>query len=309
MPLHPNFKEMATASDTASQILHSTTEKENYMRISRLLIVGGTNLIRGLFDLFFPPSSLPNKLTDPATKNKLRRTLIKPERDKVYPSTGGCGESKDFDITLLSKLMKTISPLAPPVTGWDDLPSLPDLSLAADIVRIKVYRNALCHQYYNMEINDDEFSTLWNDVKKALLRIAGFLSSDTKVKWEKEIDELLNDRLTPEAERNARELHEWYLKDMDVKECIEQGLKNLEIRSQRSEESISRVERQVEHVQERLERESHDAREETVQRIDVERNERLDNEFQQIRELISRRAASLSREQGGQLTTIPYTTV
>lgn len=325
---------MATAFDTASQMLHSTTEKENYMRISRLVIVGGTNLIREAFDFFYPPSSLPNKLTDPATKSKLRRTLIKPEWDKVYPPTGGCGESKDFDITLLSKLIKTISPLASPVTGWDDLPNPTDSSLVANIVRIKVYRNAICHQYHNMEISDDDFPTLWSEVKKALISIAGFLNRDTERKWEKEIDKLFNAPLTPEAELNARELYEWYLKDMAVKECIEQGFRNVHIEqeasSQKLEEGIARVERNIQasfeeksqRLDERvhqLERDVQDLMEGTVQRIDEgvehleseirgvqverervdERVSQLENKLTQLRQLVMMRTDSSSEESGG----------
>ena len=221
---------MATASVTPSHVLDSTNEKENYLRIARLVIVGGTNLMREVFDFFYPPSSLSTKLTDPATKTQLLKTLIKAQRDVVYPSPGVCGESKDFDISLLSKLIKTICPLPPPVTGWDILPNSTDLSLAADIVRIKVYRNAISHKYHNTEINDGEFSALWSEVKGALIRIAGFLDPDTERKWKKATEELLKDPETPEAGMNAKELYEWYLKDMDMKEFTEQGLKNFDER-------------------------------------------------------------------------------
>lgn len=242
-----------------------------------------------------------------------------------------CGESINFDISLLSKLIKTICPLPAPVTGWDILSNSTDLSLAADIVRIKVFRNAISHKYHDMEINYVEFYTLWNEVKESLIRIAGFLNPCTGKEWKKAIDKLLNDPLKPEAESNAKELHEWYLRDMDVKEFTEQGLKNLgnevKISSQRSEESISRVERQIEHVQDeshrlnegvdRLQRELHDASEETVQRINTridEGNERLErgiqavqemeNKLQQMNnsELIIKPAVSSSTESGGQLS-------
>ncbi len=286
-PSPPTLKEMATAFPTDSHVLHSSTEKENYLRLSQLVIGCGTKLLRELFDNFYPPIHLSNKLTDPATKSKLWKTLILQQRALVYPTSGVCGESKDFDISLLSKLLKTICPLPPPpLTGWNGLPNTSDLSLSADIVRIREYRNDIVHKYINMEISDDEFSTLWNEIKKALLRIAGFLNPDSRRKWQKAIDELLNDPLTPEAESNAKELHEWYLKDMDVKDCTEKGLKNLEteikVSSQTSKEGIARVERQIQGVQisferesqrfnervHRLEREMQDFKEETSQRID-----------------------------------------
>lgn len=300
-PSPPALKEMATAFPTASHVLYSTTEKETYLRVARLVIGGGTKLMREVFDYFYPPSNLPNKLTDPATKNKLWKILIKPQRDLVYPSPGVCGESKDFDISLLTKLIKTICSLSHPLTGWDGLPNTTDLSLAADIVRIKVYRNDIAHKYHNMEISDDEFSTIWNEIKMALIRIAGHINTAASKEWEKAIEELLNDPLTVEAELNAKELHEWYLKDMDVKECTEQGLKNLEtelkVSSQRSEERIARVERQIQGVQvslegesqrfnesvHRLEREIQDVKEETSQRID-EGVQHLEREIRGVHE-------------------------
>lgn len=74
---------MATASVTPSHVLHTTNEKENYLRIARLVIVGGSNLMRDVFDFFYPPSSLSTKLTDPPTKTRLQKTLIKAQQDVV----------------------------------------------------------------------------------------------------------------------------------------------------------------------------------------------------------------------------------
>ena len=334
-------QEMATASATVSNVLLSTPEKENYLRIARLLIVGGNELMRNIFDKFHPPSSLPIKLTDPATKRKLMATLMKPQRDCVYPSAGVCGESKDFDISLLSRLLKTICPSLPPVptaTGWDRLPNSTDLSVTADIVRIKVRRNDICHKYPNMEISDDQFSSLWNEIKEALVRIADFIDTATRKKWEKEIDELLKDPLTPEAEKNARELWQLHLKDMDVKECTERGLKNLQTELKVSSEGIVRVGQQIKGVQESLQGELQNVKEEIAQKMEEgveclervhERTERIDegvgrlereiqgvqgsvsqvkNEFKQLRELIIRRPGSSSAEPGGLLTSIPYKT-
>ena len=50
---------MATAPDP-DEVLRSTRGKENFQRISRLLISGGTTLLREIFDLILPPSNLHN---------------------------------------------------------------------------------------------------------------------------------------------------------------------------------------------------------------------------------------------------------
>ena len=53
---------MAAAPDP-EEILPSTSGKENFQRITRLLISGGTSLLREIFDSICPPSNLPTILS------------------------------------------------------------------------------------------------------------------------------------------------------------------------------------------------------------------------------------------------------
>ena len=220
---------MATAFATANQELRSTFENENYQRLSRLIMRAGTELLRAQFDSFYPPSSLANKLSEFATKQKLLHVLLKPQRDLVYPATGLFGESRDFDISLLSQLLKTLcSTQLPPLrSGWDRPPSRDDFSLTADIVRIKFYRNDIIHKFDSM-LSDAEFCSLWDEIKIVLLRIASHISAETKLEWEEAINRLRHDPLTPEAARNAEELQEMYQKDTDTKELLAQVMRQLQ---------------------------------------------------------------------------------
>ena len=212
---------MATAPDP-DEVLRSTTRKENFQRISRLLISGGTTLLREIFDLIYPPSNLPKILKTPATVKQLRSAkLTKPQWDCLYPSPGVYGKSADFDVTLLFRLLRTICNLTPPTTGWDTIPTSTDHSLPADLARIKYYRNTVYgHVNQNMEITDDEFLSLWQDLSEALARIAGQISPSKKHEWQVAIFNFLKSPLTAEDERNAQELREWYRNDMEVKEFI-----------------------------------------------------------------------------------------
>ena len=221
---------MATAFATANQELRSTFENENYQRLSRLIMRAGTELLRAQFDSFYPPSSLANKLSEFATKQKLLHVLLKPQRDLVYPATGLFGESRDFDISLLSQLLKTLcSTQLPPLrSGWDRPPSRDDFSLTADIVRIKFYRNDIIHKFHSGESSDAEFCSLWDEIKIVLLRIASHISEETKLEWEEAINRLRHDPLTPEAARNAEELQEMYQKDTDTKELLAQVVRQLQ---------------------------------------------------------------------------------
>ena len=227
---------MAAALDP-DEVLRSSKGRDNYQRLARLLISGGTVLLREAFDIKCPPSNLSTTLQNPATKKLLKAAkLTKPQRDCLYPSPGMYGKSTDFDITLLFRLLRTICGLVPPVTGWDALPTSTDDSLEADLARIKYYRNSLYgHVNENMEISDDEFLVYWRGISEALVRIAGQISPAKAKEWQNAIDTFLKDPLTEEDKRHEQELQRWYQNDTEVKECLEKvksSMKNLEKEAQ-----------------------------------------------------------------------------
>ena len=224
---------MAAAPDP-EEILLSTSGKENFQRITRLLISGGTSLLREIFDSICPPSNLPTILSNPVTKNQLNAAkLTMPQWHFLYPSPGVYGKSADFDVTLLVRLLRTMCNLTPPSTGWDALPATADHSLTADIARIKFYRNSVYgHVNQGMAIPDNEFLTLWQEISEALERIAGQISSTRKTAWQGAIAKYLKDPLTAEDERNVQELKAWYKSDMEIKKSIEEvseGIIRLEV--------------------------------------------------------------------------------
>ena len=62
------------------------------------------------------------------------------------------------------------------------LPVSTDHSLEADLARIKYYQNSVYgHVNQNMEIKDDEFLTLWQEISEAIVRIAGQISAVKKL--------------------------------------------------------------------------------------------------------------------------------
>jgi hypothetical protein len=96
--------------------------------------------------------------------------------------------------------LRELCNLIPPSTGWDDLPNHEDVSLSADLVRIKYYRNKVyAHENEKMELSVDEFENYWIRIKDALMRIVKCYCSDVKsgcstVKdWEKAIDDFLDE--------------------------------------------------------------------------------------------------------------------
>ena len=213
---------MASATD-AEVALRATERKENFQRLSRLLMCGGVRLLREKFDSIHSPSDLPSKLSDPATKSKLDGAkLTKPERECLNPSTGAFCKSTDFDITLLFRLFRTICNLTEPLTGWNNPPNSTDHNLEADLVRMKNYRNSVYAHNSEMEITDSEFCTLWNEISECLLRIAESMGDVKRDEWKKAIDELLTAPLTTEVQRYVDELQSWYKNDMDIKHEVVQ---------------------------------------------------------------------------------------
>ena len=121
---------MADAPDPDDILRSTLSGKENFQRVTRLLISGGTSLLREIFDSICLPRGLPTTLSTPATRRKLKTTYLSiPQRHCLNPSPGVYGKAEDFDITLLFRLLRSICNLNPPSTGWDAPPVTTDHSL------------------------------------------------------------------------------------------------------------------------------------------------------------------------------------
>ena len=213
---------MATAS-VASSVLQTNSGKRNFQRLTRLLIAGGTSVLREVFDSIRPPSTLSVAFVDPLVKAQLKGArLTRPQRDCLYPAPGRYGKSSDFDITLLFCLLRQICGLPSPPSGWDKLPATDDQTLSDDLARVKFYRNTVYgHASGAMEISDDQFNDLWDKIRGALIRLANHISVVKGLEWQQAIAKLQSDPLTPEDEQNVEELRKWYRSDSETKEIVE----------------------------------------------------------------------------------------
>lgn len=99
-------------------------EKANYTRLSRLLVDKGTEALRNALHTVHPPSSLPTVLTTNRTRLlKLKPRIVNDHHwNLLFPLSGNPPDSKTFDITLLSILLRNICNLTAPTTGWNSLP-------------------------------------------------------------------------------------------------------------------------------------------------------------------------------------------
>ena len=159
---------MATA---AASPLASSREKTNGNKLSRLLIDGGTTVLRNIFDAIHPPANLTSDLNSnyPILSTLLRKRVLNGQQwDKLFPPGGGLPDSNTFDITLLFLLLTNICGLSPPLTGWHTKPSPGDNSLEANLARVKFFRNELYGHVTFTGVDATSFSSFWQEISTTL---------------------------------------------------------------------------------------------------------------------------------------------
>ena len=156
----------------------STKETTNYAKLCRLLVDVGSHVLKERFDQIHPPAGLCSLLSNPkvhATLDSLRkkRVLNPSQWGKLYPAIRSSVMSVNFDITLLMVLLRSICSLTPPTNGWDNLPPDADLTLEAEIARVKFYRNRVYAHASHASVDDVTFSTCWKDISGTIVRLGG----------------------------------------------------------------------------------------------------------------------------------------
>ena len=183
----------------------SSKETTNYARLCRLLVDVGSQVLRDVFEKLRPPGSLDTVLKTPSvsstlTSLKKKRVLNHAQWTKLTSSSVA---SVDFDITLIAVLLRNICGLSAPVTGWNTLPSASDKTEAADITRIKIYRNEVYAHVKRASVDEAQFNAHWMNIKDPLVRLGG-------VKYEAIIDNLKTEGIDPEKEKVYQQLlKEW----------------------------------------------------------------------------------------------------
>ena len=188
-------------------------EKANFTRLCRLLVDKGTEALRKTLDAIHPPANLP------AVLNASRRSLLGLkfkviniyQWDLLFPPSGNPPDSKTFDVTLLTVLLRNICGLPPPATGWNTMPPVADRSQEANITRIKLLRNQVYAHVSSTLVDNATFENLWKNVSQVLV--------DLKIP-QKEIDDLKTGSLAPEEEIYAQYLKEWCLREEECKHML-----------------------------------------------------------------------------------------
>ena len=182
------------ASGSTSSLLGSSDETFNGTKLMRLILDGGTEALRKVFQGTHPGHLqvvLSCTCSSSSTCNyhclselKRRKIINQNQWDKLYPAHPNKPNIYDFDITLQFLLLRYTCGLSPPSTGWNNLPTASDLSEVADIVRIKLFRNEHFGHRPHSAISEARFRALWAEISSPLVR----LGID-----QKEIDRLENE--------------------------------------------------------------------------------------------------------------------
>ena len=175
---------MAAAGPSA---LASCEEKTNGSKLSRLLIDGGTTVLRNVFNHHHPPANLAAKLNAnySALNNLLRRRVLNGHQwDKLFPPGGAMPDSNTFDITLLFLLLTNICGLSPPPTGWHAKPPPSDNSYEANLARVKYFRNVLYGNVTSTGVDTHSFAVLWLEISSVLVALGLHQSEIDRLKAE-----------------------------------------------------------------------------------------------------------------------------
>ena len=207
-------------------LFDATEEKTNFTRLARLVIDGGTRVLRDVLHSLCPSAVLPTVLKNNETKLqnlKSKGRIFVDQWETLFPHTGSLPDAETFDITLLHLLLREICcSLVKPVTGWHNMPADTDSSREAHIVRIKCFRNELCHSI-STAISNDEFKTKWTFISRSLVA----LGLDTK-----EIDKLKTESIDHDTKRRVEEeMKRW--KDLEPRVLsVEEKLQQLQLQLQ-----------------------------------------------------------------------------
>ena len=211
----------------AARSFSSTKETTNYARLCRLLVDVGSCVLRETFDRLRPQGALSDVLTSPPVMSVLqllrrKRVLNQKQWEILFPANMQSVASKEFDITLLMVLLRNICDLVPPVTGWDGSPPAKDISLEADIARIKHYRNTVYGHTNEASVDDEQYNMYWQEIKDVLVRLGG-------PHYESVINHLATDCMDPESEQKYRDLlRQWVQDEESIKEKLDKIAEKIE---------------------------------------------------------------------------------
>ena len=199
---------MASSSGSGVGACPPLDDRERFFRICTLLLDHGTSLLRQEFDKLIPPCALPMVLArhKKAFWHMPRRILTQAMMVKLYPTENTYGKSTDFDMNLLVVLFRNLCHLQ---YNWNSMPAENDLSLEADILRLKLYKNRIFAHAEACSISKYDFEEVSETICEIFQRRGGRC-------LRQKAETVLNEGLTKSENVYLNESKDWHSHDIDV---------------------------------------------------------------------------------------------
>ncbi|XP_060597559.1 E3 ubiquitin-protein ligase DZIP3-like [Ruditapes philippinarum] len=156
-----------------------TQENRVYLfRLQILIIDGGLLVLRNIIDQTLTTqgvtlSACLNQERSTITRLKSRGIITQEQYDILFPIGGHVPTTSEMDLTLIIFLLRSLRCFGlNKKFDWKAKPISTDVSIEADICRLKAHRNEISHKVQTTDIQANDFVTLWNDIEQILVRLS-----------------------------------------------------------------------------------------------------------------------------------------
>ncbi|XP_060578372.1 uncharacterized protein LOC132735446 isoform X1 [Ruditapes philippinarum] len=145
-------------------------------RLQILVIDGGLLVLRNILDQSLTSqcitfSACLNQEKSTITRLKSRGVITQVQYDVLFPAGGKVPTSSDLDITLIICLLRNLKCFGlNKKFDWRTAPAQTDVSIEADIWRLKDFRNKISHISTTTAIQQTDFTAWWNEIELILVR-------------------------------------------------------------------------------------------------------------------------------------------
>ncbi|XP_060587848.1 uncharacterized protein LOC132743332 [Ruditapes philippinarum] len=168
---HKEFNKMATGGQP------QTSKNRIFLfRLQMLVIDGGVLVVRNILEQSLTSQGLTfsaclNQEKSTITRLKSRGLITQVQYDVLFPAGGKVTSSSDLDITLIICLLRNLKCFGfNRKFNWMATPAPTDVSMEADIWRLRDFRNKITRISTTTEIQESDFTAWWNDIEQILVR-------------------------------------------------------------------------------------------------------------------------------------------
>lgn len=163
-----------------------------------MIILGPcTDVLRNVLMKEIQPAALSNKVKlfiSNYQKNK-KSPINTQQEQQVYT-----GDYSNFDITLLYTLLRNVSGIPPHSTKWGNAPNPKDMSVSANIERIREIRNKYYARAKNCPLSDFDFKQICTTIHQIVKQLEDYLGISRI--YQNELSNLRCCSLDPDIEKS-----------------------------------------------------------------------------------------------------------